>query len=71
MNKMINMPEIKLGIAAVSRSCFPKSLSEGRCKEVCRKCAERGIEIFCCPTVSENEKDMQKENVLKKNGGAR
>lgn len=60
MNKMTNMPEIKLGIAAVSRSCFPKSLSEGRCKEVCAECEKKGIEIFRCPTVSENEKDMQK-----------
>ena len=27
---MTNMPDVKLGIVAVSRDCFPKSLSENR-----------------------------------------
>ena len=31
---MINMPEIKLGIVAVSRDCFPMTLSENRRKAV-------------------------------------
>ncbi len=60
MNRMKNMPEIKLGIAAVSRDCFPASLSEGRRQEVCKKCAEAGIEIYQCPVVVESEKDMEK-----------
>lgn len=29
-----NMPELKLGIVAVSRDCFPMSLSENRRKAV-------------------------------------
>ena len=31
---MNNIPEVKIGIAAVSRDCFPKSLSETRRKAV-------------------------------------
>lgn len=29
---MINMPEVKIGIVAVSRDCFPESLSVNRRK---------------------------------------
>ena len=29
-----NLPEVKLGIVAVSRNCFPKELSYTRCKAV-------------------------------------
>ena len=31
---MMNMPEVKLGIVAVSRDCFPINLSESRRKAV-------------------------------------
>ncbi len=60
MNIMSNMPEIRLGICAVSRDCFPASLSEGRRKEVVKACAAAGVEIYECPTVVESEKDMLK-----------
>ena len=33
---MQNMPEVKLGIIAVSRDCFPMSLSESRREAVVR-----------------------------------
>ncbi len=52
-----NMPELKLGIVAVSRDCFPMTLSESRRKAVVE--AYKG-EIYECPTVVESEKDMQK-----------
>ena len=52
-----NMPEVKLGIVAVSRDCFPMTLSESRRKAVVA--AYQG-EIYECPTVVESEKDMQK-----------
>ncbi len=58
MNRMENMPEVKLGICAVSRDCFPASLSEGRRQQVCKACGEANIEIYECPTVVESEKDM-------------
>ena len=31
---MMNLPEVKMGIVAVSRDCFPMSLSESRRKAV-------------------------------------
>ena len=31
---MTNIPEVKLGIVAVSRDCFPISLSESRRKAI-------------------------------------
>ena len=46
------MPQAKLGIVAVSRNCFPKSLSENRRKAVAS--AYKG-EIYECPTVVEND----------------
>lgn len=58
MNRMTNMPEIKLGICAVSRDCFPASLSAGRRSAVCKACNEKGIEIYECPITVESEKDM-------------
>ncbi|WP_163194070.1 L-fucose/L-arabinose isomerase family protein [Clostridium thermarum] len=54
---MNNTPKVKLGIVAVSRDCFPMELSESRRKAVVG--AYKG-EIYECPTVVENEKDMRK-----------
>ena len=53
----MNMPEVKLGIVAVSRDCFPITLSESRRKAVAA--AYKG-ELYECPTVVESELDMQK-----------
>ena len=33
----VNTPEIKVGIIAVSRDCFPKSLSAQRRENVCKE----------------------------------
>ncbi|MGN1135647.1 MAG: L-fucose/L-arabinose isomerase family protein [Oscillospiraceae bacterium] len=55
---MKNVPAVKLGIAAVSRDCFPKSLSASRRSNVVKACKEKGIEIYECPVTVENEKDM-------------
>ena len=54
---MLNMPEVKLGIVAVSRDCFPMSLSESRRKAVVA--AYKG-DIYECPTVVESEVHMLK-----------
>ncbi|MFA9376518.1 MAG: L-fucose/L-arabinose isomerase family protein [Lachnotalea sp.] len=56
---MKNMPELKLGIVAVSRDCFPMSLSEGRRKAVVAEYSKKSS-IYECPVVVESEKDMQK-----------
>ncbi len=57
---MNNVPEVKLGIVAVSRDCFPMSLSESRRKAVAEEYRSKYGSLFECGTVIENEKDMQK-----------
>lgn len=54
---MKNIPEIKLGIVAVSRDCFPIELSEKRRKAIVS--AFNG-ELYECPVTVENEADMLK-----------
>ena len=57
---MKNIPEVKLGIVAVSRDCFPMSLSESRRIKVCQEYKKAYGDIYECPTVVENENDMLK-----------
>jgi L-fucose isomerase-like protein len=57
---MKNIPKVKLGIAAVSRDCFPASLSLSRRKAVVATCKKAGIDVFEAPTVVENEPDALK-----------
>lgn len=52
------MPAVKLGIAAVSRDCFPKFLSASRRSNVVKACKEKNIDIYECPVTVENENDM-------------
>ena len=52
---MQNIPEVKLGIIAVSRDCFPISLSIARREAIVKAC-EGGL--YECPVTVENEKDM-------------
>ena len=52
---MTNIPEVKLGIIAVSRDCFPIALSETRRHAIVDVC---GGNIYECPVTVENEKDM-------------
>ena len=54
---MKNIPEVKLGIVAVSRDCFPMSLSEGRRSSIVNEYKKYG-DIYECPVCIENEKDM-------------
>jgi L-fucose isomerase-like protein len=55
--KMINIPDVKMGIIAVSRDCFVISLSERRRKEIVQAYAPYGS-IYEAQTTVENEKDM-------------
>ncbi len=57
---MLNMAEVKLGIVAVSRDCFPISLSHRRRIEVVKACKAAGVEIFEAETIIENEVDERK-----------
>lgn len=54
------MPQVKMGIVAVSRDCFPMSLSVNRRKAVVAQYTEKYGEIYECPVCVENELDMRK-----------
>ena len=56
---MNNMPEMKMGIVAVSRDCFPMTLSETRRKAVAAAYRETFGDIDECPVVVESEIHMQ------------
>ncbi len=51
MNKMENMPKIKIGIVAVSRDCFPESLSVDRRKALVKAYTDKydAADIYECP----------------------
>ncbi|MBR1670888.1 MAG: L-fucose/L-arabinose isomerase family protein [Butyrivibrio sp.] len=58
---MINIPEVKIGIVAVSRDCFPASLAENRRKALAAayKKAYGDKDIYECPIcIIESEIDM-------------
>ena len=52
-----NIPNVKLGLIAVSRDCFPRTLSEMRRANIAKAC-EGGV--YECPVTVENEADMRK-----------
>ena len=66
---MLNIPEVKLGIVAVSRDCFPVALSEKRRRAVVEACKDKGIDIYEANTTVENEKDVLKALGEIKNAG--
>ncbi|NLL00302.1 MAG: fucose isomerase [Clostridiales bacterium] len=55
---MINVPNVKIGIVAVSRDCFPMSLSNSRRAAVVAAYREKGLDIYECPITIENENHM-------------
>ena len=57
---MQNIPEIKLGVIAVSRDCFPIELSRKRRSNVVQACKERGVPVVELETIIENETDVLK-----------
>ena len=68
MKKMENIPDVKLGIVAVSRDCFVISLSEKRRAAIVKAFAGKG-ELYEAKTTVENEKDMLKAVDEVKNAG--
>ena len=50
-----NRPDVKMGIVAVSRDCFPKELSTRRREAIV---SLLGDKIYDCKVIIENEKDM-------------
>ena len=56
---MNNISQVKLGIVAVSRDCFPIGLSQSRRAAVVAACAGKGLEVYEAQTTVENEKDSR------------
>ncbi len=57
---MNNIPEVKAGLIAVSRDCFPIELSRTRRKKVAECCASQKIPVTEFETIVENEDDVAK-----------
>ena len=56
--KSTNIPEVKLGIIAVSRDCFPIQLSQKRRSAIKAACDAKNLNVYECQTAVENEADM-------------
>ena len=56
----MNIPEMKLGIVAVSRDCFPIQLSRSRLQAVMAEAGKLGLPVTACTTIVENETDAVK-----------
>lgn len=57
---LTNIPDVKLGIIAVSRDCFVISLSERRRALVVSECEKLGLSVYESKVTVENENDMLK-----------
>ncbi len=55
---MQNIPDIRLGLVAVSRDCFPVELSRTRRSRIIGVCKEKNIPVIEIETVVENETDV-------------
>ncbi len=56
----MNIPEVKLGMVAVSRDCFPMDLSRERSRAVLAAYEASGNSFYLATTIVENEKDAMK-----------
>ena len=57
---MNNIPEVKLGVVAVSRDCFPITLSQSRRPRCAKPAGRRAWRCYEAQTTVENEQDMLK-----------
>ncbi len=67
--KSTNIPNVKLGLIAVSRDCFPIALSEKRRGAIATACKGKGLEVYEAKTTVENEADMLKAVAEVKDAG--
>ena len=56
--KSTNIPEVRLGIIAVSRDCFPIQLSQKRRSTIKAACDAKKLNVYEAQTAVENETDM-------------
>ena len=54
---MRNIPVVTLGLVAVSRDCFPRTLSERRRARVADACRALALPVYECPVCVETERD--------------
>ncbi|MCX5776679.1 MAG: fucose isomerase [Candidatus Firestonebacteria bacterium] len=57
---MMNAPEVKIGLVAVSRDCFSIELSKRRRDAVFAECKKKNLPVVKIETIIENEKDTLK-----------
>ena len=57
---MMNVPEVKMGVVAVSRDCFPVEISRRRHNETLAECKKLGLEVIACETIIESGADAIK-----------
>ena len=55
--KLKNTPDVKMGVVAVSRDCFPIELSKARLRNVVAECKKLKLKIVPCKTIIESEAD--------------
>jgi len=55
-----NTPCVRMGIAAVSRDCFPAALAKKRLANLLAACAKIGLDVISAKTVVETESDAMK-----------
>jgi len=58
MVEMTNIPEVKVGLIAVSRDCFPVELSRQRRNRLADACQQKELPVTELQTVVENEQDV-------------
>lgn len=68
MESIKNIPEVKIGLIAVSRDCFPIELSRKRRIAVAAECQKLNLPVVELETIIENENDVLKalEEIKKK-----
>ena len=60
MAKLINTPDVKIGILGVSRDCFPVELTKRRLDALHAETAKILPATYKCPIIVENETDSLK-----------
>ena len=58
MSNFTNIPEVKIGVVAVSRNCFPMSLSVTRREKIAEECKKLGINAVMIDKVVETYEDV-------------
>lgn len=60
MSLMANIPNVKLGVIAVSRDCFIRTLSENRRRALVQAAKDINLDLHEITTIVENELDAKK-----------